>query len=94
MGARGEGDIISDEDLWEDFKRGDFELPTETELLLELREMIAHTDLTRGLFFSNHASNYLPLKVRLPSGKAAALAELDRALAGQSPIRAESSRRL
>jgi hypothetical protein len=31
--------------------------------------MIAHTNLSRGYFFSNLASKYLPIKARLPSGK-------------------------
>jgi hypothetical protein len=31
--------------------------------------MIVHTNLTRGLFFSNHASNYLPLRIRMPEEK-------------------------
>lgn len=78
-------------DQWE---RGQFKMLDAPGVLAEIREMLSRLTLTRGLFLANHASNYLPLKVRLPSGKAAALAELDRALAGQSPIRAESSRRL
>ena len=78
-------------DRWE---RGEFKMLDAPGILAEVREMLSRLTLTRGLFLANHASNYLPLKVRLPSGKAAALAELDRALAGESPIRAESSRRL
>ena len=35
----------------------------------ELREMVAATDLSRGLFFANHASNYLPVKIRYPPGQ-------------------------
>jgi hypothetical protein len=63
-------------------------------MLAEIREMLACLTLTRGLFLANHASNYLPLKVRLPGGRGAALAELDAALADQSRLRPESSRRL
>ena len=29
--------------------------------------MLEHTTMTRGLFFANHASNYLPVRVRMPS---------------------------
>jgi hypothetical protein len=29
--------------------------------------MLEHTKMTRGLFFANHASNYLPVRVRMPS---------------------------
>ena len=61
--------LIPGTPLYEEWRRGEFELPDERGLLLELREMLAHTDLSRGLFFSNHASNYLPVKARLPAGK-------------------------
>jgi hypothetical protein len=32
----------------------------------ELRTMIAHTHLTDGLFHANHASNYLPIRAKMP----------------------------
>jgi radical SAM superfamily enzyme YgiQ (UPF0313 family) len=76
------------------WERGEFMLPDAPGMLAEIREMLANLTLTRGLFLANHASNYLPLKVRLPSGKAAALAELDAALAGEAPLRPEGMRRL
>ena len=66
----------------------------EKELLKELREMIAHTNLSRGLFFSNHASNYLPVKARLPKGKQQALDLVDRALRGDITLRQEWMRGL
>ncbi len=44
---------------------GDFMLPDSFAILDELAEMIEHTDM-RGLFFANHASNYLPVMVRMP----------------------------
>lgn len=75
-------------------ERGEFELPDALGMLAEIREMLAGLTLTRGLFLANHASNYLPLKVRLPSGKARALAELDEALAGHTPLRPEAFRGL
>ena len=80
--------------LHEEFKNGTFEVPTEKELLLELREMIAHTNLSRGLFFSNHASNYLPIKARLPKGKQVALDQIDSALKGDIALRPEWMRAL
>ncbi|MGE4422475.1 MAG: radical SAM protein [Pseudodesulfovibrio sp.] len=80
--------------LSERCERGEFEIPDARGILRELREMLAGTELTRGLFLANHASNYLPLKVRLPSGKQAALNDIDRALAGMTPLKAESARRL
>jgi radical SAM superfamily enzyme YgiQ (UPF0313 family) len=86
--------LIPGTPLHEDFEMGRFELPTERELLEELREMIAHTHLSRGLFFSNHASNYLPIKARMPSGKQEALSLIDRALNGEVGLRPEWMRAL
>jgi radical SAM superfamily enzyme YgiQ (UPF0313 family) len=73
---------------------GRFELPDNLALLRELREMIASTDLSRGLFFSNHASNYLPVKVRYPGGKQQALDQIDMALQGRVGLRPEWMRAL
>ena len=86
--------LIPGTPLYEDYENGRFELPTEEELLRELREMIAHTNLTRGLFFSNHASNYLPVKARLPRGKQQALDLIDRALRGEVGLKPEWMRAL
>ncbi|WP_319582880.1 radical SAM protein [uncultured Pseudodesulfovibrio sp.] len=80
--------------LFERAQSGEFEVPDAQGILRELRGMLARTTLTRGLFLADHASNYLPLKVRLPSGKEAALDRIDRALAGMTPLRDESLRRL
>ena len=86
--------LIPGTPLHEEFQNGTFEVPTEKELLLELREMIAHTNLSRGLFFSNHASNYLPIKARLPKGKQVALDRIDSALKGDVGLRPEWMRAL
>jgi hypothetical protein len=61
---------------------------------MELREMIRHTNLSRGLFYSNHASNYLPVKARLPNGKQDAINLIDRALKGEVGLRPEWMRAL
>jgi radical SAM superfamily enzyme YgiQ (UPF0313 family) len=86
--------LIPGTPLYEDFQVGRFQLPTERELLLELREMIVHTHLTMGLFFSNHASNYLPIRARLPKGKQEALSLIDRGLRGEIPLKPEWMRAL
>ena len=86
--------LIPGTPLHEDFTSGKFELPDERGFLLELREMIAHTNLSRGLFFSNHASNYLPIKARLPKGKQQALDQIDGALKGDIGLRPEWMRAL
>jgi radical SAM superfamily enzyme YgiQ (UPF0313 family) len=74
--------------------RGEHSIPTPTDCVRELREMLAHTELTRGLFMSNHASNYLPLKVRMPKQKGEALALLDAALDGRVALKPEALRGL
>jgi radical SAM superfamily enzyme YgiQ (UPF0313 family) len=86
--------LIPGTPLHEDFTNGKLELPDERGFLLELREMIAHTNLSRGLFFSNHASNYLPVKARLPKGKQQALDQIDGALRGEIGLRPEWMRAL
>jgi len=86
--------LIPGTQLYEEFTDGTFMLPDQRGLLLELREMIRHTNLTRGLFYSNHASNYLPVKARLPKGKQDALDLIDRALQGEVGLRPEWMRAL
>jgi len=73
--------------------QGRFVLPDAAGLLRELHTLLTHTDF-RGLFFANHASNYLPLRLRLPRDKAAGLARIEAALAGDIPLRPEAARRL
>ncbi len=80
--------------LAEEYESGEFRLPDQRGLLMELREMIANTNITRGLFFSNHASNYLPIKARLPRGKQEALDQIDRALNGEVGLKPEWMRAL
>lgn len=86
--------LIPGTPLHEDYEKGKFQLPDQEGLLRELREMLAHTNLSGGLFFSNHASNYLPIKARLPKGKKEALDLIDAALRGDVGLRPEWMRAL
>jgi radical SAM superfamily enzyme YgiQ (UPF0313 family) len=86
--------LIPGTPLYQDYVQGKFVLPDELGLLRELREMIACTNLTRGYFFSNHASNYLPIKAKLPSGKKKALDLIDAALRGEIGLKPEWMRAL
>jgi radical SAM superfamily enzyme YgiQ (UPF0313 family) len=86
--------LIPGTPLYRDLESGTFKLPDEMGLLKELREMISCTNLTRGYFFSNHASNYLPIKVKLPSGKQRALDMIDAALRGEIGLKPEWMRAL
>ena len=78
----------------EDLQAGRFTLPEPLEILRELRSMIAATTLTGGLFHANHASNYLPVRAKLPEEKEKTLALIDRALAGQTALKPEFLRAL
>ncbi len=73
--------------LHADAAAGRFALPGPPAMLAELRTLLEHTCPPRGLLLADHASNYLPLRVRLPGGKAEALARIDAALAGRVPLR-------
>ncbi len=86
--------ILPNTPLADDLQKGKFELPGTREILLELKEMLSHTYLSNGLFFSNHASNYLPIKARLPKDKAKTLALIDSALNGEIGLKAEWLRAL
>ena len=71
-------------------------LPDSIGMLRELREIVAHLDVTDCLFRCNHASNYLPIGGRLPGDKAAIIAQLDRVLdaPASTQLRPESWRLL
>jgi radical SAM superfamily enzyme YgiQ (UPF0313 family) len=86
--------LIPGTPLYEDWHAGAFELPEPDEMLAELRTLIAETRLSQGLFHANHASNYLPIKARLPKDRDAVVALIDRALAGGVALKPEYMRGL
>jgi radical SAM superfamily enzyme YgiQ (UPF0313 family) len=86
--------LVPNTPLYEDFRAGRFPLLGPEEMLRELRAMFAHTDLSHGLFHANHASNYLPIRARLPKDKEAVLALIDRALNGKVALKPEWMRGL
>jgi radical SAM superfamily enzyme YgiQ (UPF0313 family) len=86
--------LLPNTPLGQAHERGEFNLPDARGMLMELREMIASTDLSGGLFYANHASNYLPIKARLPQDKESSLALIDSALDGQVGLKPEWMRAL
>ncbi|MBN2418206.1 MAG: radical SAM protein [Deltaproteobacteria bacterium] len=86
--------FVPETPLHDEYIKGVFVLPDEMGLLRELREMIVHTNISRGLFFSNHASNYLPIRARLPRGKQDAIDQIDSALKGNVELKPEWLRAL
>ena len=75
--------------LFDDYQAGNFALLEPKEMLAELRTMIASTNLSRGLFHANHASNYLPIRARMPRDKESTLELIDQALAGEIGLKPE-----
>jgi radical SAM superfamily enzyme YgiQ (UPF0313 family) len=86
--------LIPGTPLFDDYEAGEFPLIEPHEMLAELRMMIAGTNLSRGLFHANHASNYLPIRARLPRDKEAVLKLIDEALAGKIALKPEYMRAL
>lgn len=73
---------------------GRFTLPSVTRMLEELRTIVSEAAPTDAVFRTNHASNYLPLAGRLPADRERIVAVLDKALAGEVPLRSETARGL
>jgi radical SAM superfamily enzyme YgiQ (UPF0313 family) len=86
--------LLPNTPLGHDYSQGRFKLISPMEILKELKIMMAHTDLSSGLFHANHASNYLPIKARLPRDKEATLRMIDQALKGDIPLKPEFLRAL
>ncbi len=88
--------LVPGSELYRRWQSGAFELPEPAHLLHELRQVVARLDgLSRCIFRSNHASNYLPLAGTLSRDKARLLAEIDAALTrGRSALRPEMWRAL
>jgi radical SAM superfamily enzyme YgiQ (UPF0313 family) len=86
--------LIPDTLLYNEWENGNFTLINPSEMLLELREMIANTNISQGFFHANHASNYLPIRARLPEEKEAVLKILDDGIAGKVALKPEKFRAL
>jgi len=80
--------------LWDDVRAGRFQVPDGPGMVRELRVLLEHTDMPRGLFLADHASNHVPLKLRMPRDKRRGLDLLDAALEGALPLKPERARRL
>lgn len=86
--------LIPGTPLCRDYEAGEFELIEPEEMLAELRTMFAHTNLSKGMFHANHASNYLPIRARLPKEKQTTLQLIDQALDGKIALKPEYLRAL
>jgi radical SAM superfamily enzyme YgiQ (UPF0313 family) len=88
--------VVPGTPIAKEIETGRLVLPTPFGLIEELETMIRHSNLTRCFFASNHASNYLPLRVRMPEEKEATLKRIREVLARRDPalLRPESYRAL
>lgn len=88
--------LVPGTELHRQWQEGAFRPLGPEALLAELREVLSRLDgLSRCVFRTNHASNYLPLAGTLSRDKDRLLATLDRALArGPSALRPEAWRAL
>ena len=73
-------------------KASTFQMLTEHDATIELRELIAHLELKSTVFRADHSSNIVPLEARFPKDKERLLNQLDTLLASgqldsQSPGR-------
>lgn len=55
--------------IYEEWLQGKFELPDKFQMIKELEIIVENTNLSNGYFFSNHISNYLPIKAKFPEDK-------------------------
>jgi radical SAM superfamily enzyme YgiQ (UPF0313 family) len=61
--------VVPGTQLYDEQMAGEFQLPDTFGFLEELRLMIEKSDFTNCFFTSNHASNYLPIRARMPEEK-------------------------
>jgi len=68
-----------------ELRAGHFEMPSRFGLIKELEEIIAVCNFTNCFFASNHASNYLSLRIRMPEEKESALKHIRAVIKSDDP---------
>jgi radical SAM superfamily enzyme YgiQ (UPF0313 family) len=77
--------IVPGTPMEQEIETGELVLPTPFGLIQELETMITHCQFTHCFFASNHASNYLPLRIRLPEQKEEVLERIREVLRKRDP---------
>lgn len=77
--------VVPGTPLEKEIEEGRLVLPTPFGMIEELEVMIRHSTFTHCFFASNHASNYLPLRVWMPEEKEAALRRIREVLKRRDP---------
>lgn len=70
--------------IYKSWEKGEFELPDKFQILKELEIIAENTSLTNGYFFSNHISNYLPIKAIYPRDKEATVKKIKNIISEKS----------
>jgi radical SAM superfamily enzyme YgiQ (UPF0313 family) len=61
--------VVPGTPLYESYRTGQFTLPDTFGFIQELGTIIAQSNFANCIFTSNHASNYLPIRARMPEEK-------------------------
>lgn len=77
--------IVPGTPIAHEIETGELILPTPFRLIQELETMIENSHMTHCFFASNHASNYLPLRIQLPEEKEEALRRIREVLKRKDP---------
>jgi radical SAM superfamily enzyme YgiQ (UPF0313 family) len=77
--------VVPGTPIEKEIETGELILPTPFGLIQELEMMIQHGQFTRCFFASNHASNYLPLRIQMPEEKEEALKRIREVLRRKDP---------
>jgi len=77
--------IVPGTPIAKEIETGSLVLPTPFGLIQELEGMITHCQFTDCFFASNHASNYLPLRIQMPEQKEEALRRIREVLRRKDP---------
>ena len=77
--------IVPGTPIEKEIETGNLVLPTPFGLIQELETMIKNCHFTHCFFASNHASNYLPLRIQMPEQKEEALKRIREVLQRKDP---------
>lgn len=77
--------VVPGTPLCDSYTDGSFHLPDKFGLIAELGAMIEHSDFSNCFFTSNHASNYLPVRARLPGDKKQILGIINKIIQSGDP---------
>jgi len=77
--------VVPGTPIEKEIEAGELVLPTPFGLIQELEMMITNCRFTHCFFASNHASNYLPLRIQMPEQKEEALKRIREVLRRKDP---------